>query len=642
MPAHATHMNILDIVIEKVKTQNAELGALLEANKDVAYLGSIAPDIYFLAPDISNEQRSILNWLFDMYDKIISPMVNLYEDYIKPIEDELEEITEPIDHILNELTCGILHDLGEDGEAIVNEITETIGTFLMALATKSIDFFRLFTPPIQEGEKESNWFWFDMLHYRSTGEYVKKLVQALPGPDAPEESYGVGLAYAMGHLTHIAGDVTGHAYVNQIVGGPYRAHNRRHHIMENFMDVWTHANYQNEELIGAKLHQRFTNGNLLDNLGTLRGVAEGYLNPPDRLRDLFRYMEKAFRDTYGNQAHPTRLTTEFLTNGDINMAYWLSLAFLKMSTDCLLPPIEPPTEDILEEINNRLDDLRDTVGDNPDPPVSPDSCWSFWEDDCDFSWDAVKDFFEFIGDSIKFLGESIIWALRILKDLLDLIGCTILEGLMVPLKAVLWLIKSWLREINQNFRDALVVAGFALPTIDFLNSSPLGRQFTQTRGPFESFKLYPHRQLPSSGWGGVVAPSNSHLVHPSTPSERYLTMNGPYPQDANPKSFIEDTPMDSTLIDRFVQAPTPSMTRDIEREIHQGGSAIGNAVDYAVDLIIGLNTAWNENQMENYSIPNWNLDSDRGYCYKCWDIDSPQSVFPDSNEIVEDSYLDED
>ena len=35
---------------------------------------------------------------------------------------------------------------------------------------------------------------------------------------------------------HIATDVTGHAFVNQKVGGPYRVHWQRHHLVENHLD----------------------------------------------------------------------------------------------------------------------------------------------------------------------------------------------------------------------------------------------------------------------------------------------------------------------------------------------------------------------------------------------------------------------
>ncbi len=637
MPAHATHMSILDLVIDRVHQIDPDLGNLLCDNRDVAYLGSVAPDMYFLAPDISDGQRDLMYWLIDMYDTAIAPVVDLYENYIKPVEKALDEFTEPVDVVLDAVTCGALRDLGDDADDLVERAKQTMLTFLTELATNSVNLFQIFTPPIQEGKHEKEWFWFDMLHYRNTSDYVVKCVQSLPGPQAPKEKYEIGLAYAMGHLTHIAGDVTGHPYVNEIVGGPYRSHNRRHHIVENFIDVWTHDHYHHEELIGAKLHRKFTGGELLDTLGTLRAVAENALNPPDRLRDLFRYLEMAFQTTYGAVPHPTRLSSEYLTDEDISMSYWLSLAFLKMSTDCVLPPIEAPYDDLLEEINNQMEDLNDAVGDRPEPPDGPDMCWSFWDDDCDFSWDAFEDFVDFVKESIQYLGESIVWALNVLKELLELIYCTVVEALFLPIRALLWLIRHLLTELYNSFREALVVAGIALPSVDYLENSPLGAKFTTALGTWESFKLFPHRQPPSSLIGGLLFPDDSHLVHPSTSGEHDLTMSGPYLEGRRPTSFIEDAMRDQSLLDRFIQPPTPRKTWDVERDALQQDTSIGSAVDYAVDLIFEVYGMWKDGN--SIDLPNWNLDGDRGYGYKCWNTKYPNSVLPDSVENVREKYI---
>ena len=633
MPAHATHMEILDKVITKIAQLNPELGQILDNNRDIAYLGCIAPDIYFLAPDISDEQRDVLYWLLDLYDKGIRPIIELYEKYIKPVEEGIEAVTGVIDDFL----CNALKSLSEDGERLVSDAKTTLLTFLEVLAVKTINFFELFTPPIQKGESEDKWFWFDMLHYRSTSDYVLNIIRKLPGPDQPSSTYEIGLSYAMGHLSHIGADVTGHAFVNQIVGGPYRSHNRRHHIMENFMDVWTFNNYKNEELIGAKLHQKFAGGRLLDTLGTLRAVADGTLDldPPDRLEKLIERLAVGFYDTYRDQPHPTRLENDFLTENDISMAYWLNLAMLKMSTDCILPPIESPADDLLEEINRQLDELRDAVGDFPEAPDAPDTCWAFWRDDCDFSWDAIKDFFEFIWESIKFLGKCLVWAFNVLKELLETLTCALIHTALLPVKAAVWIIRSLLTELYNSFRDALVVAGIALPTRDYVNSSPLGRQFTRTKGHAESFELYPHRQAESGLIGGLLFPEDTHLEYPSSPSEHPLTMNGPYEENEFPDSFIENTVMDHQILEDFSNAASPKETRTVERNALQNRKALGNAIDYSVKLILEAYDMWKEGT--NLNIPNWNLDADRGYGYKCWTLKNPNSIDPKSKiEAIED------
>lgn len=625
-------MEILDLVINKVTAQNPALGQILSDNKDIAYLGCIAPDIYFLAPDISDEQRDIMNWFLDAYDNVIRPILRIYENYIKPVEEGIEGLVEPVDDLL----CNAITSLAEDGEDMISRAQDAMLMCLTSLMAKTINFFELFTPPIQEGQTESKWFWFDMLHYRNTSEYVMNLIKKLPGSDRPRDTYEVGLAYAMGHLSHIAADVTGHAYVNQIVGGPYRSHNRRHHIMENFMDVWTYNKYSGKELIGAKLHRKFTKGDTLDSLGTLRAVADGILDPPDRLRKLLELLEMAFKDTYQDVAHPTRLENEFLTTKDINMAYWLSLAMLKMSTDSLLPPLGHPADDLLEEINRQIDELRDAVGDTPDTPDAPDTCWSFWRSDCDFSWDAFEDWLEFIWDSVVFLGECIVYALNVLKELLETLTCALIHTAILPIKAALWVIRDLLTELYYTFRDALVIAGVALPSRDYVDNSPLGAHFTQSKGSVESFKLYPRRQLKSTLVGGLLFPQNSHLEYPQSPGELPLTMNGPYKEGDTPESFIENTPMDLSLLNDFVNAQSPTDTRNIERDALENKRAIGNAVDYSVKLMLEAYEMWNQGTI--LELPNWNLDADRGYCYKCWYMKNPDSLDPESTTEVIDRY----
>ena len=74
-----------------------------------------------------------------------------------------------------------------------------------------------------------------MLHYRNTGEYGQALWNG-----AVERADDGAKAYALGYLTHIATDVTGHAVVNAIAGGPFRLHwQRQHHPGRNNLDsLW--------------------------------------------------------------------------------------------------------------------------------------------------------------------------------------------------------------------------------------------------------------------------------------------------------------------------------------------------------------------------------------------------------------------
>jgi hypothetical protein len=59
-------------------------------------------------------------------------------------------------------------------------------------------------------------------------------------------------------MSHLATDVTGHAFVNQKAGGPYRLHWQRHHLVENHMDALVY----NADHGGQPIYQEMSNAAL--------------------------------------------------------------------------------------------------------------------------------------------------------------------------------------------------------------------------------------------------------------------------------------------------------------------------------------------------------------------------------------------
>lgn len=103
----------------------------------------------------------------------------------------------------------------------------------------------------QEVANLDDWWWFDLLHSRRTGDFATHLLDIAtgkrPGNDDAATQRDQLLSYAIGYLSHIAADVVGHAYVNSIVGGPYRiGQAQRHTAQEKIMDVWAYNHYYNE------------------------------------------------------------------------------------------------------------------------------------------------------------------------------------------------------------------------------------------------------------------------------------------------------------------------------------------------------------------------------------------------------------
>ncbi len=659
MPSHATHMTILDLIIDKLKKEgkekyDKEILDILEKNKDAAYLGSIAPDIYFFAPDKNQTLYDIYHWILENYDKIPSRLLKFHGNNLKPLTDAMKSVTKEglkITDDLNDLLCGAITGIKEEGKELFQNTKDTIITAITAvlgeLITRIANLFELSTPPIQEGYDETNWYWFDMLHYRNTSDYVINLVKALPDSEHEKtEEYTIPLAYAMGHLSHIAGDLMGHAYVNQMVGGPYRSHSHRHHIQENFMDVWVYKHYKKGELIGAKLHHKFTDGETVDNM-SLTNFIDNVQDNSEKLSNLFYLLSQAFKDTYKNTKYPLRIS-DWFKKEDISTAYWLNLAFLKSNTDCQLSSVEPPsTDELTDAINDLISDLIENLGNPPEPTDAPDLCISFWSDNCDFSWDAFEDLIEYIKEAIEYIGECIEWVLDTITELLNDIACVTGEVIELGACAAIWVLNELITELYQFFRDILVVAGIALPDSDYVGKSPLGLMFTSSCGPWDSFKDYPRRQAVLDLVRDVSL-RISHLLYPTTKGEKPVCMNGPYPPKSKPSDFIQDLPTNDKVIEAFSNAKTPEETRLIQQKYLLNGrdnpkylinNSMGNAVDYAVKIIRQVYEMWKEGKT-SVDLPNWNLDADRGYGYKCWNMNYGKAVLPENKDaVVNDYYL---
>jgi len=138
--------------------------------------------------------------------------------------------------------CNIL-GLIEDGVGELSDVLDLgmgiLANGLKALATDGLglNLFSILTSPRQAGEPPSKWYWADHLHYERTGAFARNLLD-LACLDPRFKDHAPLRAYALGYLTHVIGDVIGHPYVNQIVGGPYRLHRQRHTLVENFIDGW--------------------------------------------------------------------------------------------------------------------------------------------------------------------------------------------------------------------------------------------------------------------------------------------------------------------------------------------------------------------------------------------------------------------
>jgi len=197
------------------------------AHKHPAYvaLGAIGPDIFFLLPDFQPPLGSYLfgaaKTIKDIYTLWDDIFLSSWEDLLGPIEDNTSDE-------LAAFTGGLSTQIAD--------ITSRSMAFLLDSAKvmfiRNFDVFSLLGSGVITAPDEQTFFWSDMLHYRKTYEFTNALWRK-----AVDEGNEPAQAFALGWMAHLAGDVTGHCFVNQKAGGPYRTHWQRHHLTENHMDA---------------------------------------------------------------------------------------------------------------------------------------------------------------------------------------------------------------------------------------------------------------------------------------------------------------------------------------------------------------------------------------------------------------------
>ena len=92
-----------------------------------------------------------------------------------------------------------------------------------------------------------------------------------------------------------------------------------------------------------------------------------------------------------------------------------------------------------------------------------------------------------------------------------------------------------------------------------------------------------------------------------------LTHAGPYVQGERAESLLAPGPTDLVAAGKYEAAVTPADTESVSQAHLQFNQHLGRPVDYSLYLISRLTTG--------VDVPDFNLDSDRGYAWRCWDWD---------------------
>jgi hypothetical protein len=587
MPGPAAHLTIVEKQVAKLAQDPKfkPVGPALGKHPSHAALGSIGPDMLFWAD--WGEFTPFVNTVFDIYatlDEVFDKLMAIW----KPIQDV-------IDKVVNALTGGLAAELEETANLVKGIID---GAFLKLL-TDQLNYYAILKPAFQKANApETGWNWLDFTHHRRTGQFSRALIaNASTDPQR---------AYALGWLSHVTADVVGHAYVNQAVGGPWRTHYQRHHIQENFMDAWVWGFYHTPGVAMPAAppppgtipfdYPKFANVNTanLHKVIDLGGDLPADLQK--LIADTLAQVYKTTDPTTGQPEYPTVIS--FLGPNEVNRAYkMLRKAFEVMTgKDRYLPP--PTAPSVLN------DDAPPTY---PSPSGGGSGGGGGGGGGGAFSllallaaiWDAIKNLFTYVFDLILWLISQVTFPLT------------------YPVRYALYLVQLGLYSIYQHFRWALTLSGYVYPEPHRLGHA-MAQQFINPEGIVSN---YPHLEWPPY----VLSKGEQEhcLFYPSNPAEPPPTSPGPYrhwPLNY-PFWFVEGEPYDPDVEARLINARTPEETARITSGSRRG---LGNAVDLfgrRVAELIGGGPA-------KMQLPDWNMDADRGYGFKCWRIKSGTTLQP--------------
>ena len=197
--------------------------------------GALGPDLFFLLPDFKGDLGpgllKLVRFALDTWHHADEAVIEKWEKWMAPVLDDANQLA-------NGISGGMLGEIGEVQTLIGAALTNVVE----GLATQMGDLFGLLTSGTQAGYEDSAFYWSDMFHYRKTYSFARTLyknaLQADEMKTDPAEPSRVPKqqAFALGWISHCATDVAGHPFTNAKVGGPYRTHWQRHHVVENHMD----------------------------------------------------------------------------------------------------------------------------------------------------------------------------------------------------------------------------------------------------------------------------------------------------------------------------------------------------------------------------------------------------------------------
>lgn len=417
--------------------------------------------------------------------------------------------------------------------------------------------------PLPTGDY-SKWWWMDLLHYRKTGEFARRLLDTAAGP--------LQTSYARGYLTHVGGDICGHPYINSLVGGPFRNHAYRHMVLETLVDVrlWDHQ--RGADIMDAQID-------------ALIELSDG------EAEEIGELVVRAMRDTYQPPMVPDCLANGYPTAGEWVFAYRTMQQYLRLSTGGAFPRPKPPPStprEIIEEIKNLL---KDNVPGGPP------------------TWD---------GNIEEFLKSLFSWAgkgMALLVMIMTLPAAVISRILAVAPRWIIYLLNLAIYYVISAIRTLLCLSGWGYCSRDDMSNFAFLDDMISTPAPDDY--TYPRETVPTPKPPFYWLQAPAYAIPNSAPLELPETYAmAPDDKGLTPDWLVDPAnQMDLEAILRLADAATPAETQLIE-QTYRRISVFGNAVDFSNAMLDG-----------EVPIYDFDLDGDRGYGFLPWEGLPPTSRY---------------
>jgi hypothetical protein len=527
-----------------------------------------------------------------VYDFIEQFKRTLLEAVPQPVLDALAAFDEAVDEVIED--SALLSEIKQTFEDLNGVLTAFLAT-LTEMVKKFISNFNVFNlvaHPYRDGESPGEWWWFDAMHYRKTGQYASALLEATRDMSSPLH------LYALGYLTHVAADTVGHPYVNIYSGGPYRSHSQRHKTSENYQDVFNFFGVAGQDWNYSKLHALY-NFNF-----------SGVINEdePDEFTNLPGDLAQLIADTlnlvYREGPGSGGLYAASITAETVNDTYRTWYRWFKSATDTgTLPPPVPYslTKELREVWEKTVSNLED-AGDFLENAV-----------------DSASDFG--ILSIFLILAAAVVAAVMAAAALADGIAGAIATVGTSTIRYTACLIYEQLYDAFQNFRLGVALNGLAFPMREHL-TEPRFQQFITPAVPDSTgvtaamiANRLPILRADSSLLSdplGAIFSGERHLVYPLASAEKAPVQAGliSYFNQLPTHYAFGRIPLTPDLLDELANLTAMADRSETSLPPILSEASLGNALD--------LSEALYDRWFQGKRLPDFNLDADRGYSYLCW------------------------